>query len=125
MGSVAMRAMEITMSSFSISIAKDFTGSPGGRYREDGDYSGEQFRDDLLIPSLQKYDHVTVQLDGTAGYPSSFLEEAFGGLIRCGGFTRSDLNHQLDIKNEDPHYDTYRILAERYIREAEPMPARA
>ena len=73
------------MSTQVISIAKDFSPTPAGRYRSDGPFPGEKFRDDLLLPALRKdTEPVTVELDGTAGFGSSFLEEAFGGLVRCG-----------------------------------------
>ena len=67
-----------------INIANDFSVFPGGRYRSDGEFSGEEFRDNILIPALQKYQQVIVELDGTRGYGSSFLEEVFGGLVREG-----------------------------------------
>ncbi len=71
---------------YRINIAKSFTISPGGRKKADGDHSGEEFRDDFLLPIVRKAmaekKTVTVELDGTIGYGSSFLEEAFGGLER-------------------------------------------
>ncbi|MFI3272329.1 MAG: STAS-like domain-containing protein [Pseudomonadota bacterium] len=67
-----------------ISIAQDFSIYPGGRTANDGPYSGAEFRDTYLIPALIKNEKVEVNLDGTCGYGSSFLEEAFGGLIRSG-----------------------------------------
>lgn len=74
------------MSELYISIAKDFTPTPGGRYEKDGDWSGEVFRDTLLEPRLKTAvalkQKLVVDLDGTAGYATSFLEEAFGGLVR-------------------------------------------
>ena len=100
-----------------IHVREDFTEFPGGRYREDGTFSGEEFRNDFLIPALDNFDQVLVQLDGTAGYPSSFLEEAFGGLVRA-GYSRAALAKKLEIKADDPHYRTYRGLAEKYISEA-------
>lgn len=69
-----------------INVAKDFSTAPGPRYRSEGKFSGEEFRCDLLFPKLQKVledaGQLTVVLDGTAGYGTSFLEESFGGLIR-------------------------------------------
>ena len=56
-----------------INICKDYTDTPGGRYISQGEFSGEDFRNKLLKPK---------DLDGGYGYGSSFLEEAFGGLIR-------------------------------------------
>jgi hypothetical protein len=67
----------------SISIAKDYTDTPGGRYIKDGPFSGEDFRNKILAPTFKKSaDIVTVDLDGCYGFTSSFLEEAFGGLVR-------------------------------------------
>lgn len=67
-----------------ISLARDFTKFPAGRYRDDGPYSGELFRDTYLIPALSSDEAITIDLDGARGYGSSFLEEAFGGLVRLG-----------------------------------------
>lgn len=69
-----------------IEVAKDFTDTPGARYKSQGSYSGEEFRDDILYPkfieSLKENTILTVNLDGGYGYGSSFLEETFGGLVR-------------------------------------------
>lgn len=69
-----------------IRIATDFTETPGARYRSEGDYSGEEFRENLLEPKFleakNKSEQLTIDLDGGYGYPTSFLEEAFGGLAR-------------------------------------------
>jgi len=67
-----------------IDIGKDYSRYPAGRYREDGPFSGERFREELLLPPFQQGLEVEIILDGTVGYGSSFLEEAFGGLIRRG-----------------------------------------
>ena len=42
---------------------------------------------------------VTIELDGVRGYGSSFLEEAFGGLVRE-GYKPSQLHSLLDIHSE-------------------------
>lgn len=62
----------------------DFTEFPGPRYENIGEFSGARFRDEVLIEAIKLYgpDNIAVDLDGTAGYGSSFLEEAFGGLVR-------------------------------------------
>ena len=68
------------------SIAKQYTDTPGPRYKRQGEYSGEQFREEYLEKMFFEYQacHQTIEidLDGTYGYPTSFLEEAFGGLAR-------------------------------------------
>ena len=73
-----------------ISIANDFTKFPGGRFPEDGEFSGQEFRENFLIPAYLSGLATTIDFDGTRGYGSSFLEEAFGGIIR-----------QLKISSED------------------------
>ena len=65
----------------------EFTRTPGARYRTDGPNSGEQFREEYLAPRFAEARQagctLLVDLDGTAGYATSFLEEAFGGLARA------------------------------------------
>lgn len=67
-----------------IKVAEHFSRFPAGRFITDGPYSGELFRRKFLEPALRGSDDVIVDLDGARGYGSSFLEEAFGGLVRCG-----------------------------------------
>jgi hypothetical protein len=87
-----------------ISVAKDFSQYPGGRFYADGPYPGEKFRNELLVPALRASQSVvTVDLDGTIGYGSSFLEEAFGGLVRLDGFTVGELRDRLKLEHaSDP-----------------------
>ena len=69
-----------------INIAKDYTETTGGRYIKDGEYSGEDFRDNVLKHKYEiaakKKEKLIINFDGGYGYSSSFLEEAFGGLKR-------------------------------------------
>lgn len=65
-----------------INIAKDFSRYPSGRFKINGSTSGEEFREVFLEPEIQQGHSIVVELDGTIGYGSSFLEEAFGGLVR-------------------------------------------
>lgn len=103
-----------------ISIAKDFSEYPAGRYRDDGEASGEAFRDDILVPALkdEKYAKVKVILDGVAGFGSSFLEEAFGGLVRNHGIDPSVLDRHLEISTDEDDLKDYVSLSRKYIREA-------
>lgn len=63
----------------------DYTEYPGPRYCNQGDFSGEAFYFDRLNSAFtDAYKHssqLTIVLDGTAGYASSFLDQAFGNLI--------------------------------------------
>lgn len=86
---------------FKIIVAKDFTDSPGGRVPIEGPHSGEEFRDNILIPALHKHSGIIfIDLDNTDGFGSSFLEEAFGGLIRK-GFKADEVLARLKFKSED------------------------
>ncbi|MCA3991410.1 STAS-like domain-containing protein [Vibrio vulnificus] len=84
----------------------DFTQYPGPRYMDLGPNSGEEFRLKFLLPALKKDKQVRVILDGVFGYGSSFLEEAFGGLVRSKEVSREQIeflkNHL--ISEEDPSY---------------------
>ncbi len=74
-----------------IHIMKDFTHTPGARYRTDGPFSGQQFREELLekhFSSKENNEIIRVYLDGPLGYATSFLEEAFGGIARKYGRDR-------------------------------------
>lgn len=83
-----------------INLARDFSRYPAGRYVNDGPYSGAAFRDSYLIPALKSGDQLVVELDGVRGYGSSFLEEAFGGLVR-NGFDPEQVKNQLQLKSAD------------------------
>lgn len=68
-----------------IDVAKDFSKTPFGRYKSDSQYSAEEFREKLLLPKIQSGDFLTVDFTKISlGVGSSFLEEAFGGLVRKG-----------------------------------------
>lgn len=70
-----------------IKIATEYTQTPGGRFKDEGEFSGEDFRDTLLAPKFQDAishgEKLVVDLDGGYGYATSFLDEAFGGLARA------------------------------------------
>lgn len=100
-----------------ISIAKDFSDVPLGRFPSDSEVSGERFREEFLKPALTK-GAATVNIDDTEGYGSSFLDEAFGGLVRKGYFTAADLHSKLTIENNDPEKKMYSVLIWKYIDEA-------
>lgn len=85
-----------------IRLATDFTRFPFGRYRSDSKKaSGEVFRDDVLIPKLAEAEQVTINLDGTIGLSSGFLEETFGGLVRKRLYTREQLRSKLVLVCND------------------------
>ena len=102
---------------------KDYAVAPGGRYRKDGPFSGEAFRDDVLVPELLaaagKNEQVIVELDGVAGYGSSFLEEVFGGLVRRGVMTQKDIGRVLRVLAKEHLFKPYERLVERHMQKAQ------
>ncbi|MFV0326359.1 MAG: STAS-like domain-containing protein [Bacteroides xylanisolvens] len=69
-----------------INIAKEFSSVLGGRWERLGPHSGEEFYRDKLLPAYLNVSEgngkVIIELDGTKGYPSSFLDQSFGELAR-------------------------------------------
>ena len=68
-------------------IAKNYTDTPGPRYESEGPFSGENFRNTVLLELLKMAQEqnttILIDFDGGYGYPTSFLEEAFGGTVRA------------------------------------------
>lgn len=73
-------------------VAESFGRICGSRFRAHGDHSAEEFRDDHLLPLLEK-GPLTIDLTGSL-MCASFTEEAFGGLVRKIG-----VNYSKDIIN--------------------------
>lgn len=103
--------------STTIDIAKDFSDIPGGRFPRDGEFNGETFRDKWLAPAL-KNGEVIVILDHTEGFGSSFLEEAFGGLVRHYSFSEEFLRNNLKLVANTSPAQRYKRLAETFISDA-------
>lgn len=108
-----------------INIAEEFTRLPGPRFREEGENSGEEFRERFLRPrfdeAVAKGEPLVVMLDGsTFGYPTSFLEEAFGGLAREVGIDQVLSVVQYVSKNEPllpREVESYILQANKTSRE--------
>jgi hypothetical protein len=66
-------------------IITEYTEYPGPRYCNQGEHSGEDFYHQKLnstfYQAISNGNKLTIDLDGTAGYASSFLDEAFGNLV--------------------------------------------
>ena len=81
--------MNVAERTLTLSIADEFTRTPGPRFRNEGKFSGEEFREEILEKRFQEARSsgakLQIDLDGGYGYAPSFLEEAFGGLARIHG----------------------------------------
>lgn len=100
-----------------INIAKDYTKTPGGRFAKEGPFSGEDFRNKILLPAFEKAksqnEKLVVVLDGGFGYAVSFLEEAFGGLVRQ---TEDPSVRNIEIISEED--ETFKTKVYKYIDDA-------
>nr|MBP8206275.1 STAS-like domain-containing protein [Acinetobacter sp.] len=113
------------MSDMIINIATDFYPRPAGRFSADGEYTGETFRDKVLTPKLKELQrttndhtngHLIIDFTGVTMAGSSFLEEAFGGLVRKGNFPKDFLQKVLVIRS--PRRPIIKDRIETYIKEA-------
>jgi len=84
-----------------VRIASDFSRHPAGRFVSDGPFSGEAFRRKFLEPNLGKSEAIVIEMDGARGYGSSFLEEAFGGLVRK-GYAKDLIKSKISFKASNP-----------------------
>lgn len=107
------------MSEKTIDVGNDFSRFPGGRVKLDGPYSGQEFRDDYLVPALRANDKVRLVIDTVFGYGSSFLEECFGGLVRSSGFSARELQQKLELIQTKPGFEYYISDIWQYINDAD------
>ncbi|ENV36850.1 STAS-like domain-containing protein [Acinetobacter venetianus] len=109
------------MSDMIINIATDFYPRPAGRFSSDGEYTGQTFRENFLKPKLKVLQssvgsHLVIDFTGVTMAGSSFLEEAFGGLVRNDQFSKDFLKKVLIIKS--PRRPIIKERIETYIEEA-------
>lgn len=98
-------AGERGMNDKEFSIAKEFSVFPGPRKKRQGADSGEGLGEVLAKRLRASPGRFRIILDGTVGIGSSFLDEAFGGLVSEHGFDATELERRLDIVSEmDPSY---------------------
>lgn len=100
-----------------IKIAQEFSRFPAGRFVQDGPFSGELFRRKFLEPAMKVAEKIIIEMDGARGYGSSFLEEAFGGLVRL-GIPKQDLRQKLEIHASN---NSLRVEILDYIDKAVPV----
>lgn len=102
-----------------ISIATDFSRTPGARHVSEGKYSGDEFRDNILYPKYceakENNEKLVVNLDGCYGYATSFLEESFGGLVRK--IQKRGILDTIVIESEED--ESLIELIHQYVRDAE------
>jgi len=102
-----------------IKVSVDFSTTPGARYRSDGKFSGEEFYQTKLKKAfekaLQAKQLLTIDLDGTYGYATSFLSEAFYSLAV--DFGSAIVRNNISFISNDEPYLIDEII--EYINDAE------
>lgn len=108
---------------------KDFTEYPGLRHCAISEDSGEEFYHKILNSAFkiayENNDCLTINLDNTAGYAPSFLDEAFGNLVF--DFGLEEVKKRMEIISEqEPDlkemilHETYDQWEERRVNEQKP-----
>ena len=92
-----------------LSVAKHFSATPGPRRVSEGRHSADEFLEFFLTPfyclAVAEDAKLVVNLDGTAGYSTGFLEGAFGGMVRKDRFNFQDIKDRLElVSTEVPEY---------------------
>lgn len=104
-----------------LNVAERFSAYPAGRDDNDGPFNGERFRRDILTPLLREAIRskrkLIVSFRGVKSYGSSFLEEAFGGLVRD-GFQGKELMKVFEFDFGSRGNSRYLDALNRYISEA-------
>lgn len=90
-------------------MVMEYSSSPGPRYSNQGDDSGEDFYHTRLNAAFQLAvstgKQLEVNLDGPDGYASSFLDEAFGNLVYDFGLDMVK-SHLSILSDEEPEWKT-------------------
>ena len=104
-----------------LNIARDFSFEPAGRYLTDGDASGEAFRENYLKPKIELLKEgeklIIILDDGIQAYSSSFLREAFAGMVKYGYISKDSLLDKLSITYKDGSFKFYVDKIKSYILE--------
>ena len=84
----------------------EFSKFPGGRFKKYGPHSGQEFRETVLIPTINKLkegEKLIIDLSEVYTYAPSFLDEAFSGVIRKGVISYEDFIEKIDFKADPPN----------------------
>lgn len=84
--------------------------------RVDGPNSAEEYREDILVPALQRHPRVRVVINGGA-YSMNYLNEVFGRLIQTGHFTCVELDERLEFVATSGYKYT-KLAIVRYMQRA-------
>ena len=81
-------------------FAEKYSPYPGGRFIRLGDFSGEDFREKVLIPVFENNDKIIIDATGVkTSFSPSFLDEAFGEVAKIYGLEK--FNETVDFFSND------------------------
>lgn len=101
-----------------LNVATEFSIIPSGRQLSDGSATGQHFYKILLdkLADLKNDEQLTINFDGVLTAGSSFLDEAFAGLVRNNKISKKDFNKKIIIvANEHPEI---KEKIEKYVKNA-------
>lgn len=115
--------------SINISVFSDFNVYPGLRHISMSENSGEEFYHNILNgkfwEAYQKGEKLILNLDNTAGYPPSFIDESIGNLVY--DFSLENVKKTLEIvSKQEPNWieyldsNTYPLWEQRRIDHSTP-----
>ncbi len=84
----------------------EFSKFPGGRFKKYGPHSGEEFREERLIPAingLEEGEKLVIDLSEVYTYAPSFLDEAFCGVIRKEILSYEKFNEKIEFTADLPN----------------------
>ena len=92
-----------------LDIAREFSPVPIGRSKDDGKRSAANFREDVLLPKIERAikngEILEVDFSGIAGIDPSFMDEAFGGLVRVHNLSSDNVLKSLRFVSKHPYFD--------------------
>jgi hypothetical protein len=108
---------------------REYSMHPGLRHCSISDYSGEEFYHKILNEAFyQSYvskESLMLDLDGTNGYPPSFLDEAIGNLVF--DFSLEKVKKYIKFKSDEEEYlledienNTYPNWEKRRVQDQKP-----
>ncbi len=62
--------------------------------------SGQEFREDILVPAIKENDHVIIDMNGYNRYTRSFMHEIIGGLIFAERMDNDFVKNKITLKHD-------------------------
>lgn len=95
----------IVDTSMDIYVAEEFSDTLTTVKKNSGNFSAEEFRDTILIPTLLRYEEVFLILNNVKDMSRAFIHEVFSKLYRK-GYTEDDLHTKLQIISPNDKWTT-------------------